>query len=214
MKRTFLSAVLAVFFFVSPVFPASWSSVAEKALKSTVSLQIIGHDNDNFCSGIVIDDQRDYVLTAEHCVIYALRVGKRFTVNGKEGTVVMRDTPEDLAVVRVEDLNLPAIKPSKKDLRQGDFVMTLGYAYGATDPQVRISNLVYKGSGVQVGDGWCDSSCYGVAIDHIGGMSGGPVVDSDGKLVGIVQFGDGKTGFGRTIKVILERVGKYFQSRG
>lgn len=207
MKRV-LSFLLAAILFAAPAFPTSWSSVAEKVLKSTVSLQLFDKTDKNFCSGFVIDSERDYVLTAEHCVMYAIRAGKRFTINGKEATVVLRDIPEDLAVVRVEELNFPELKPSHRVMRYGDPVMAAGYAYGFLRPMVRISNV--SDPAAIVDDGWCKSACLAVALDHVGGMSGGPVVDQDGNLVGNVQFGDGKTGYGRTIGVILAHVGKYF----
>ena len=210
MKRV-LSAILATFLFVAPAVSSSWSSVAEKSLKSTVSLQVQGETSSNFCSGIVIDNERDYVLTADHCVAAAAQRDYHFTVDGHTANTVLRDIPEDLAILRVEDLDKPAFKPSKLTLKRGDPIMALGFAYGLTEPQARISNVVYPN--INLNDAWCNSECIGVAIDHIGGMSGGPVVDKDGRLAGIVQFGDGKTGFGRTIKVILEHVGKYFEHK-
>ena len=204
--------LLALLLFVAPAFSASWTSVAEKVLRSTVSLQLRDDATRNFCSGIVINSTKDYVLTADHCVMAALEAGIPFTVDGKMATVILRDVPEDLAVVRVEDLNRTALNPSKMKLLKGTTVMAAGYAYGFLEAQVRISNLVY--SSIQYPGGWCPSECIGVAIDHIGGMSGGPVVDKNGDLIGIVQFGDYKTGFGRSIKVIMQHVGKYFQVRG
>ena len=210
MKKI-LPAVLAFLLFVAPAFSTSWTSVAEKVLRSTVSLQLRDDTTRNFCSGIVINSIKDYVLTADHCVMAALWTGTPFTVDGKMATVILRDIPEDLAVVRVEDLNRTALNPPKMKLLKGATVMAAGYAYGFLEAQVRISNLVY--TNIRLNDQWCPSECIGVSIDHVGGMSGGPVADKNGNLIGIVQFGDGKTGFGRSIKVIMERVGKYFQDR-
>ena len=67
--------LLALLLFVAPAFSASWTSVAEKVLRSTVSLQLRDDATRNFCSGIVINSTKDYVLTADHCVMAALESG-------------------------------------------------------------------------------------------------------------------------------------------
>lgn len=203
-----ISFLLASLLFIAPTFATDWSSVAEKSLKSLVGLQVAGNQERNFCSGTVIDSQRDYILTADHCIVEALKRNLRFTVDHQQAMVVLRDIPEDLAVIRAET-DKPAMKAAKNPAKVGDFVMALGYAYSYLVPQVRISNVTY--SGITLNDGYCNSKCLGVAIDHIGGMSGGPVTDHNGDMIGIVQFGDGKTGMGRNIEIIKARVGRYFE---
>lgn len=197
-----LAAVLIALLAI-PTYASDWSSSIRKAQSSLVALSYQGH---NFCSGFVINADEDFIVTADHCV-RAMK-GEAFEVDRRPSVVIYRDTVEDIAVVYSVSAK-PSIKVSTKTLELGLPVVALGYAYGFDLPQARIGSLVYAGVGVV---DWCDSGeCYGMAPSHIGGMSGGPVVDADGKLIGIVQFGDSQTGFGRNLKTILKSVGSYFK---
>lgn len=194
-----VAALLALLMIYTPVEAKDWSKVSEKTAQSLVALS---DARGNFCSGFVIDSKRDYILTANHCVDGQ----EEILVDGKTSVVIHQDFKEDLAVLQSET-SKPALRPSARPIKRGSEVLSLGYAYGADTYQSRTSHVAY--ASVQVPE-WCESSCVGVDNDHIGGMSGGPVVDSDGKLVSNVQFGDNKTGFGRSIGVILGSVGKFF----
>jgi serine protease Do len=84
-------------------------------------------------SGVVVDAQRGYVLTANHVVAHASVVqittndGRKFTAK-----LVGRDAPTDVALLQVKDPSgLKAIKLGDSDrLEVGDFVIAVGNPFG------------------------------------------------------------------------------------
>ena len=134
------------------------------------------------CTAFSINGREGYYLTAYHCVEYAvsdLRLAKDDPVG-----VVKVDKDADLALLTspIKRLGLkwrPTLAP------RGTRVWAAGYAFGQAD--------FYTTSAV-VAHTW-DSPFlvtppgYVFYGNFIGGMSGGPIVDEDLKVVSIVQHG-------------------------
>jgi serine protease Do len=99
------------------------------------------------------------------------------------GRVLAHDSNLDLAALRVEASDLPTIELGEsKRLRPGDWVLALGHPWGVTGAAT---------AGVVIGMGPPpEMAMPGRELLHVGlhlrpGHSGGPLVDTQGRLVGI-----------------------------
>lgn len=122
----------------------------------------------NVCTGVVVRPTQ--VLSAEHCID-----GTALTVDGMEAKVIKRSGT--LILVDVPGLLKPGLSIGKLP-RRGDEVFSWGYAYdlGLTVLVRHIANFLDE-----------DIMLDGTMAK---GMSGGPVVNQRGELVGINQGTD------------------------
>lgn len=161
----------------------------QQAMNSVVYLNVQGEEAQGSCSGIVVAENR--VLTAKHCVF------PHIWVDGKAATVQAIDEFYDLAMLNVETAR-PAIAVRFSDVRAFEPVTGIGYAFGwtqlvAISARVVLPNLAPA-----------PSMAPGVILqtEFIGGMSGGPVVDINGRLVSIVQQGNRGVSHGVSLTTI------------
>lgn len=172
--------------------------VAAKTLPSVVSIQVVGETQVNpytgeqsqvsgSGSGVVIDS-RGYILTNNHVIAE----GTAFTVNtgsqSLDATLIGTDETSDLAVLKVESNDLPAIQVgTSKNLKVGQYVMAVGSPFGLENSVSTgiISGLgrnsTIQGSTSQVA--FIDLVQTDAAINP--GNSGGALVNSNAELIGI-----------------------------
>lgn len=203
MKRV-LSTVLASLLFLSiPVFAADWFVVAANLNKSVVAVQIGERGS---CSGFVIDNERDFVLTAAHCSAK----GEDLYVDLAPAKIRAKDTKNDLMVLEVEGIDRPAMKLANKDPKVGMEVASLGWGYGLNEPLFRLAHVSAVGINLR------ESGDPYIAIDatFVPGQSGGPVVNEKGEVLMLVQMGTEIVGFGVGAERIEKSLGKYFEGRG
>jgi serine protease Do len=135
-------------------------------------------------SGFIVRSD-GYVLTNNHVVegakeiVVTLADGRKF--NGK---IMGRDSINDLAIVKIEAKNLPAVQLGDSDaIRPGDFAIAIGNPYGL---QHTVTAGIISGLARSL-DG--DPSQAGIYIQTDAainrGNSGGPLIDIDGRVVGI-----------------------------
>lgn len=201
MKRLLAAAAIALTCSIHPsASPATWAQVSNQTEKSIVRLTMTisedGEEFDSVCTGEVIDNQRDFVLTADHCI------GKAIKADGLDASPVWENKDADLAVLQVPGIDKPEIVPAFSKLSKGDEVATTGYGYGMDKPIFR-HEYVAEPDNPMPYEGFSGKYLF-VDNGYIGGMSGGPVVNQDGRMVGIVQMGDRDSGFGRGIDYILK----------
>lgn len=134
-------------------------------------------------SGVVVDDE-GYILTNAHVVaggdqiLVTLADGRR-----REAVLVGTDPMTDLAVLKINAVDLiPATWGDSDDCRVGTPVWAVGSPFGL-DQTVTFGILSGKHRMVRAGSQYQDFMQSDVAVNP--GNSGGPLVDSSGKLVGI-----------------------------
>lgn len=100
-------------------------------------------------------------------------------------TVVARDTRNDLALLRVEGADLPAVKlRAGRNVRLGDDIIAIGYPLKGilSSGAVVTSGIVNALTGLKD-----DTSAFQISATVQPGSSGGPIFDRSGNLVGIVR---------------------------
>ncbi len=154
------------------------AAVADKAMKSTVAL--ISEATGASGSGVIITAD-GLILTAAHVIEGVEKVQVVFP-DGKQvsGKVLGANLSKDIGMVKIEEAGpWPFIERGEsKPLQAGDWVIAMGHSTGfdpARTPPVRFGRVVSDGPG-----NFLTTDCT-----LIGGDSGGPLFDLNGKVVGI-----------------------------
>ncbi|WP_280265872.1 S1C family serine protease [Nocardia wallacei] len=171
--------------------------VADAVVPAVVQIRETVGDNGALGSGVVIDGS-GYIVTNNH-VISMVGMDKsgrgKIQVTFSDGTkapaqIVGRDPKTDLAVLKVDVKNLTVARMGKSgDVRVGDDVLAIGSPLGLT--KTVTSGIVSAlnrpmAEPTTPGDdtaGAFDAVQTDAAINH--GNSGGALVDSEGRLIGI-----------------------------
>jgi serine protease Do len=138
-------------------------------------------------SGVII--RKDgYIVTNAHVIRGATDVSVALA-DGRvyPAEVVGRDDPSDLAVLRIEASDLPALAFADSNAATvGDWVIALGNALGLDGgPTVTVGIISALGRQIDTGSGvpLSDLIQTDAAINE--GNSGGPLVNLDGEIVGL-----------------------------
>ena len=156
-------------------------------------------------SGAVIDAEKGYVVTNAHVV----KDGLGFLINLPDGRIVKArlvgiDLATDIAVLQADDMRVDAVNIGDSDrLRVGDVVFAVGYPLGL---EQSISLGIISGLGRSASsDSLQDFIQTDAAINS--GNSGGPLLDSRGRLIGIntaiVSKSGGNNGIGFSVPANL-----------
>lgn len=217
MKRT-LTALLISLLVAAPLMAFSWEKPAAKVERSVQRMSMsytddFGNTGQGACTAFSINDLRDYFLTAAHCF------GTDMTVGGHEARLVLLDEASDLMVLmvpqsgEVPEVKFASLRTCPKSFRdyvcQGEDVAAMGFGFGGDVPLLKTGTVSYPD--VRIPEIGPNEHILLVGFTYIPGMSGGPVFNSDGKLVGIVQFGNYYIGGGRTLTEILNKIGEYLK---
>jgi serine protease Do len=134
-------------------------------------------------SGVVVTKD-GYILTNNHVVDgadevkVALQDGREFTAK-----VVGRDPKSDVAVIKIDAKDLPAIQMADSDkVEVGDVVLAVGNPFGIGQT-VTTGIVSATGRGGTLGLDYEDFIQTDAAINP--GNSGGALVDAEGRLIGI-----------------------------
>jgi serine protease Do len=160
-------------------------------------------------SGVIVDAQKGYVLTANHVVAQASQMQIR-TKDGRKfaAKLVGRDAATDVALLQIKDpTGLKAIALGNSDaLEVGDFVIAVGNPFGLG--QTVTSGLVSAlGRTGLVKQGYEDFIQTDAAINP--GNSGGGLINLKGELVGIntaiISPGGGNVGIGFAVPINMAK---------
>lgn len=204
MKRVLATLILSLFTFAPARAWFDWAPIAASTLKSIVEVE----NAEGRCTAFVIDPsygdkgKQDLLLTAAHCD------GKELYADHSPAQVVSKDAKFDLLVIAVDDTERPALKLAKHDASVGEEVASYGYGYGLDRPLFRVTHV--SDDNTYIPEGGIGGPFLVTDTSFVGGQSGGPVVNSSGDVVMIVQRGNDVVGLGRGAETIKSRVGKYF----
>ena len=166
----------------------------ERALPAVVQVTTLGQsegpssgDNEprpiSSGSGAIIDAREGIIVTNNHVV----EGGRKFTVDMTDGRIfdavlIGTDKATDLAVLKIEATGLSQIEVVNSDsLRTGDLAFAVGYPLGLDQTLTMgvISGMGRSGMGDRIED-YIQTDA---AVNS--GNSGGPLLDSRGRLIGI-----------------------------
>ena len=173
-------------------------SAARTILQSVVQVRTTSGSG----SGFVLDDA-GHVVTNHHVVVGSSRV-QLVLPDGSEvsGRVVGSDETSDIAVIEADGLPAPAALGISADLRIGQQVIAVGSPLG-------LNGTVTSGIVSAVDRTTSRASQPLVQTDASinPGNSGGPLVDADGRVVGVnssiatLGYGSGNNGIGFAIPI-------------
>ncbi|MET9215465.1 MULTISPECIES: MarP family serine protease [unclassified Nocardia] len=156
-------------------------------------------------SGFVVAPER--VMTNAHVVAGTTSVSVDTARGPMEASVVLFDASKDIAVLAVPGLTAPVVPQAPEAASSGESAIVLGYPgggpYTASAARVR-ETLDLTGPTIHE-DGEITREVYTVRGQVRAGNSGGPLVDTEGQVLGVV-FGaavtDDDTGYVLTLREI------------
>lgn len=128
-----------------------------------------------------------YILTNEHVIQGAEQIKVTFKDGRKyDGKVIGSDSLTDIAIIKVDATNLPALPLGDSDeARVGEWVIAIGNPYGLSHT-VTVGVLSAKGRPIYSGDSGREYENFlqtDAAINP--GNSGGPLLNIKGEVIGI-----------------------------
>ncbi|HVY69690.1 MAG TPA: DegQ family serine endoprotease [Verrucomicrobiae bacterium] len=159
-------------------------------------------------SGVIVTKD-GYIITNNHVVDGADEIKVSFAKDRKErvAKVIGRDPRTDIAVIKIDASDLPAITIADSDkLEVGDTVLAIGnpFGVGQTVTSGIVSATSRGGLGMEVEEDFIQTDA---SINP--GNSGGALVDAEGRLVGIptsiISRSGGNQGIGFAVPSNLAR---------
>ncbi len=153
-----------------------WSAVVVGLEKQVPRIEILAADapGPSTCSGVVLNAEAGYVLTAAHCT----EDKAAYTVNGRHAELVRQNRLLDLAVLRTELDNATAMPLAKASPAIGAEVALVGFAWG----QKRLHHQFGR-----VSQPLDDDGALILDLMVISGDSGGPAINAAGELIGMTS---------------------------
>lgn len=162
-------------------------------------------------SGFVVDKE-GLVVTNRHVVSDASATYKIIDKNDQEYEVVdiYRDPLNDLAILKIENANLPSLALGDSDsLRVGEGVIAIGTALGEFRHTVTTGVISGLGRGITAGNGFSEFESLENVIQTDAainpGNSGGPLINMSGEVIGVnvaVSAAAENVGFALPINVV------------
>ncbi len=159
---------------------SDFSGIIEKAVKSVVTIKTDVAEG----SGFIIANG-GYVVTNEH-VMEGAKAAIIITYDGKTHTVygLGKNDVMDISLLKIDDNNYPPLKlGNSDDVKQGEDVIAIGSPYGLEfSVSEGIVSAIHR-TGQNGLDAYIQTSA---SLNP--GNSGGPLINKDGKVIGINNF--------------------------
>lgn len=180
MKRVLLSLLLLTALVASSCATKFSSPDINKIIHSIVLIQKTTYDDKDeeqtqTCSGFVINSSKGLALTATHCV------GPDMYVDGVPSYILKIN--ESLALIQTDPMARPPLKLADEAVKVGEPVWSFGFGFGSMTVLTR--NIAAL-----------DDQDIVIGGALYPGMSGGPTVNRDGKVVGLNQASSYVVGLG------------------
>jgi hypothetical protein len=178
--------MMRIFLFLLSLFPLlgasapNWSAIYAKLKPSIAPMERYDEKfarYNTYCSAVVIG--KTHVLTEDHCLLKGITVERhRFEKVGQAGTIVLLKTEGRASRWR-------EITVRRSSAGAGLPVATLGYGLGGEAVTISVgvvsASMTYMSAIPEV-----DGRIL-LDVNAIGGQSGGPIVDAQGRLISIVS---------------------------
>jgi S1-C subfamily serine protease len=171
MRKLILALALITGLGAAPPSPRNLVDDVERSLVK-IQYQMTGEDGKEktyVCTGMVTDAAKGEVLTARHCLGDK---GEQMYVDGEESQVLKQD--EAFALLSITPMKKPPVQIRKGLPSVGEVTTSFGYGFG--NMFVLWRHVARLENGHVLMDG-----------PLLSGMSGGPTVDAEGKVVGVNQ---------------------------
>ncbi|WP_243364198.1 S1C family serine protease [Fundidesulfovibrio terrae] len=150
--------------------------------KSVVVLELGGHG-----SGVLIGDE-GYILTNHHVVDGVKRMRVLFSNGTKaEGVVVKSEPKQDVGLLKIESPPVKGLPLRLEDLAPGTEVYAVGAPLDTANRGTITKGVVSSYRFKKDGSRWLQSD---TSVTF--GNSGGPMVDAQGRVVGLTSWGSGE----------------------
>lgn len=154
----------------------------------------------------------DLVITNAHVVAGTDTVSLDTTTGMHDATVVLYDPEEDIAILRSENLGIPPLNWAENIAHTGDEAIVMGFP--ASGPFVaapaRVRELATINAPDIYGTNRVDRSVYLIRSSVRQGNSGGPMIDLEGNVLGVV-FGTAvdasDTGYVISAREVRQKIG-------
>ena len=152
----------------------------EEISKSIVSIESVSNSpQKKFGSGVIISND-GYIVTAFHILsgtLSSVKINEKIYI----ANLIGFDEYADLAVLKIDEENLRPIDfPDNFDYKVGQEVFAIGNPYNLG---ISVSKGILSGTGRNFGNPYLDIIQTDAAINQ--GSSGGAIIDSNGKLMGL-----------------------------
>ena len=177
---------------------ADWPLLVASIQKQVVRLEMLTEgdgDEPGICSGVVLNAVSGWLLTAAHCVDHPVAKGFSMTVNGRHATAVKVNQILDLAVVKFDPKGEEAMTLAESTPPVGSELAIVGFPFGDDHLAVQFGRVA------QVFN--IKSKMLWLNADVLGGNSGGAVIDTQGRLIGLTSrvFYNGPSHLGGAVPI-------------
>lgn len=176
MKKILLTVIGLLLLTVS----VESSNIMLKAQGAIVKLDITNGLTSGYCTAFSIDGKKEIFLTAAHCL------GPTITVGGdtdNPAQVLAVSSIVDTAVIKIPRHGVTELQPAEPHNLDGQTIYLTGFGHGWPVPIPMKSPFL----GVDVIESHPLGYYLIVGGGCIGGMSGGPALDEDGRVIGMIQ---------------------------
>lgn len=156
-----------------------WVTIVKPVGKQVPRLELKKGGEKGVCSGVVINREAAYLLTAAHCTgMMKDREGYSITVNGRHAELARANEILDLAIVKFDAKDEQAMPLAEETPPAGSEVAVIGFLLGSPHLHLQFGHIAAR----RAEDG-------AVVMDAVilPGDSGGAIIDSAGRLIAMTN---------------------------